>query len=79
VDVARQGRCHRGRPGFEQDLGGLVGQLRRAEEETGKRGDDDQERKQRHQGGQCDVAGDRPAVVRQKRIECVGGHIPDAA
>jgi len=69
-------------PRLEQQVGDLVGEILGAQE-CGQRGDQDQERKHRHQGRERDMAGDRPAVVIVKTIkgierdrECTphGGH-----
>ena len=70
-DVLRYRPGHFRRPGFQQQARGLVGQFLGAEEEAGQRGDHDQEREQRHQRGQRDVAGDRPAVVGGKMADRV--------
>ena len=65
-------RRHLGRPGLEQNLRDLIGEFDGAEVRR-QRGDQDQEREQRHQRGQRNVAGDRPAVVgieAKERIQC---------
>jgi hypothetical protein len=70
VDLAGQRVRHLLRPDFQQQLRGLVGEFLGAEKAR-QRGQYDQEREQRHQGRQRDVAGDRPAVIGKKRIERV--------
>jgi len=74
------GQCigHLLRPGLQHQLDGLIGQLLAAEE-TGKRCHHDQERKQRHQGGQRDMACDRPAVVGEEGIEGVQPNVENVA
>ncbi len=55
-------------PDLQQQPRRLIGEFLGAEK-SGQRGQHDQERKQRHQHRQRDVAGDRPAVIGEKRIE----------
>ncbi len=78
VDFARQRIGDLPRPDLKQQARGLVGEFLRAEE-AGKRGQHDQKRKQRHQGRQRDVAGDRPAVIGEKRVEGVEADVKDVA
>ena len=68
VDLARQRIGDLFRPDLQQQSRRLVGEFLGAEK-AGQRGQHDQERKQRHQGRQRDVAGDRPAVIGEKRVE----------
>ena len=53
-------------------MSGFVRQFLRAEEEAGEGSDHDQKWKQRHQRGQCNVARDRPTVVRDEMPKSVG-------
>jgi hypothetical protein len=68
VDFARQRIGDLFRPGLEQQLRRLVGQLLGAEKARQRR-QHDQEWEHGHQGGQRDVARDRPAVVGEKRVK----------
>ena len=56
------------RPDLQHDPCRLIGEFLRAEK-AGQRRQHDQKRKQRHQRRQRDVAGDRPAVIGEKRVE----------
>jgi len=66
------------RPDLQQQAGCLVGKLLRSEE-AGQRRQHDQERKQRHQGRQRDVARNRPAVIGEERVERVHDNEVDVA
>jgi hypothetical protein len=78
VDLRGQGAGHLIGPDLQQQADGLIGEIFGAEK-AGQRGQHDQERKQRHQGGEGDMAGDRPAVIGKKRIEGVHHNIVDGA
>ena len=78
VDFAGQRVRHLLRPDLQQQLRGLVGEFLGAEK-AGQRGQHDQERKQRHQGRQRDVAGDRPAVIGKECVKCVHHDVVDVA
>ena len=78
VDLARQRIGDLLRPDLQQQPDGLVGEFLRAEK-AGQRRQHDQERKQRHQRRQRDVAGDRPAVIGEKRVERVHADMKDVA
>jgi hypothetical protein len=56
------------RPGIEQQIGNLVGEILGADEGRQRR-HQNEEREQRHQGRERDVACDRPAVVLEESIE----------
>ena len=69
------GQRHLLRPGRKHQFRHLVGEIAGAEEEAGERGQHDEERKHRHQRGERDVAGDRPAVVREETPIGVEGDV----
>jgi len=69
---------HFQRQDLQHQLRGLIGQILRAEE-TCERGQHDEERKQRHQRRQRDMAGDGPAVVGEECIEGVQSDRVEAA
>jgi len=78
VDFPRKGIADLLRPDLEQQPRGLIGEFLRPEE-AGERRQHDQKRKQRHQGRQRDVTGDRPAVIGKKRVERVHPDVKDVA
>jgi hypothetical protein len=73
ADLGRDRSGDLGWPGFQQDLGDLAREFLRTEQSPRKRGDEDQERKQRHQNRERDMACDRPAIVAQERQQRVIG------
>ncbi len=68
VDLARKRSGDLLRPDHQHQPDRLIGEFLRAEK-AGQRRQHDQKRKQRHQRRQRDVAGDRPAVIGEKRVE----------
>jgi len=78
MDFSRQRIGNLLRPDLKQESSRLVGEFFRAEE-TRQRRQHDQERKQRHQRRQCDVTGDRPAVIGKKRVERIDADMKNVA
>ncbi len=78
VDFAGQRIGHLLRPDLQQQPDRLIGEFLGAEK-AGQRRQHDQKRKQRHQRRQRDVAGDRPAVIGEKRVERIHDHEIDVA
>ena len=78
VDLARQRIGDLLRPDLQHQPRGLVGEFLGAEK-AGQRRQHDQERKQRHQRRQRDMAGDRPAVIGEKRVERIHHDMIDVA
>jgi len=70
VDFSRERIRDLLRPDLQHQPRGLIGQFFRTEK-AGQRRQHDQKRKQRHQGRQRDMTGDRPAVIGKKRVERV--------
>ena len=70
VNFARERVGDLFRPDLQHQPRRLVREFLRAEK-AGQRRQHDQKRKQRHQGRQRDVAGDRPAVIGEKLVECI--------
>ena len=69
MDFAQDRRRDARRPDFEKGGSRLVGEALRAEQ-TGKAGDENQERKNRGQAGERDMAGHGVAIV---LLEISGG------
>ena len=69
VDLLGERRRHLLRPGLQQNLRDLVGEIRWSRNSRRQRRHHDQEREQRHQRRQRDVARDRPAVIGVEAIE----------
>ena len=78
VDFSRQRVGDLSGPDLQQQPHRLVGEFLGAEE-AGQRGQHDQERKQRHQGRQRDVARDRPAIVGEERVKRIHHDVIDVA
>src|SRR5262245_48152058 len=66
------------RPGRKHQLRNLIGQIAGAEN-AGERGEQDEERKHRHQRGERDVARDRPTVVGEETPIGIEGDIESSS
>ena len=78
VNFLGQGKRHLLRPGGEQQIRDLICEIAGAEESR-QGGEHDEEWKHRHQHGECDVAGDGPAVVGEEVPVSIDGDGEGAA